>query len=135
MINYLWYAFKEISIMGENKAYLIRAEENGSVNISEDVVAAIAVSAVKDVEGVSGMASNLGANVTELVSKKNVIKGVKLDMGAENIVVDLYIIVRYGFEIMDVAEKVQVGVKNSLEALTGIEVGAVNVHVGGISFE
>ena len=101
----------------------------------EDVVAAIAVSAVKDVEGVSGMASNLGANVTELVSKKNVIKGVKLDMGAENIVVDLYIIVRYGFEIMDVAEKVQVGVKNSLEALTGIEVGAVNVHVGGISFE
>ncbi|MBQ3103535.1 MAG: Asp23/Gls24 family envelope stress response protein [Oscillospiraceae bacterium] len=121
--------------MGENKAYLIRAEENGSVNISEDVVAAIAVSAVKDVEGVSGMASNLGANVTELVSKKNVIKGVKLDMGAENIVVDLYIIVRYGFEIMDVAEKVQVGVKNSLEALTGIEVGAVNVHVGGISFE
>jgi len=135
MINYLWYAFKENSIMGENKAYLIRAEENGSVNISEDVVAAIAVSAVKDVEGVSGMASNLGANVTELVSKKNVIKGVKLDMGAENIVVDLYIIVRYGFEIMDVAEKVQVGVKNSLEALTGIEVGAVNVHVGGISFE
>ncbi len=121
--------------MGENKAYLIRAEENGSVNISEDVVAAIAIGAVKDVEGVSGMASNLGANVTELVGKKNVIKGVKLDMNAEHIVVDVFIIVRYGFEIMDVAEKAQLAVKNSLEALTGIEVDGVNVHVSGISFE
>lgn len=121
--------------MGENKGYLIRTEENGSVNISEDVVAAIAVGAVKEVEGVGGMASNLGNNVTDLVSKKSQIKGVKLDMNEEAISVDLYIIVRYGYEIMSVAEKVQQGVKNSLEALTGIEVGAVNVHVGGISFE
>ena len=127
--------FKEISIMGENKAYLIRAEENGSVNISEDVVAAIAIGAVKDVEGVSAMASNLSSNVTELVGKKNVIKGVKLDMNGEHIVVDVFIIVRYGFEIMDVAEKAQLAVKNSLEALTGIEVDGVNVHVSGISFE
>ena len=32
--------------------YLTRAEENGTVNIAEDVVAAIVADAVKEIEGV-----------------------------------------------------------------------------------
>ena len=38
--------------MGESKEYMTLPEENGSINISEEVIAAIAVGAVRDVEGV-----------------------------------------------------------------------------------
>ena len=36
--------------MGESKEYMTLPEENGSINISEEVIAAIAVGAVRDVE-------------------------------------------------------------------------------------
>ena len=37
--------------MAENREYLTRAEENGSISIAEDVVAAIAADAVAEIEG------------------------------------------------------------------------------------
>ena len=46
--------------MGESKEYMTLPEENGSINISEEVIAAIAVGAVRDVEGVSGMMTSMG---------------------------------------------------------------------------
>ena len=70
--------------MGESKEYMTLPEENGSINISEEVIAAIAVGAVRDVEGVSGMMTAMGGSVTDLVhNKKNAqkgAKGVKIDM-------------------------------------------------------
>ena len=52
--------------MGESKEYMTLPEENGSINISEEVIAAIAVGAVRDVEGVSGMVTAMGGSVTDL---------------------------------------------------------------------
>ena len=70
--------------MADNKEYLVLPEEDGTIHISEDVIAAIAVGAVREVEGVSGMMTNLGGSVTDLVNnKKNAqkgTKGVKIDM-------------------------------------------------------
>ena len=64
--------------MGESKEYMTLPEENGSINISEEVIAAIAVGAVRDVEGVSGMVTAMGGSVTDLVhNKKNAQKGAK----------------------------------------------------------
>jgi len=56
--------------MGESKQYMTLPEENGSINISEEVIAAIAVGAVRDVEGVSGMMTAMGGSVTDLVTNK-----------------------------------------------------------------
>ena len=50
--------------MGESKEYMTLPEENGSINISEEVIAAIAVGAVRDVEGVSGMVTAVTHNAT-----------------------------------------------------------------------
>ena len=64
--------------MADSKDYMTLSEENGSINIAEDVIAAIAVGAVREVEGVSGMMTNLGGSVTDLVNnKKNAQKGAK----------------------------------------------------------
>ena len=61
--------------MGDNKEYMTLPEENGSINISEEVIAAIAVGAVREVEGVSGMMTNLGNSVTDLMTNKKTHSG------------------------------------------------------------
>ena len=123
--------------MGESKDYMTLPEENGSINIAEEVIAAIAVGAVRDVEGVSGMMTTLGGSVTDLVTnKKNAqkgAKGVKIDMTGTALVLDLYLTVQYGHAIPEVAENAQKAVASAVEAMTGCPVGTVNIHVGGVT--
>lgn len=123
--------------MGESKEYMTLPEENGSINISGEVIAAIAVGAVREVEGVSGMMTNLGGSVTDLVNnKKNAqrgAKGVKIDMSGNDLVLDLYLTVAYGQAIPEVAENAQKSVSAAVEAMTGCTVAAVNIHVGGVT--
>ncbi|MBQ7778736.1 MAG: Asp23/Gls24 family envelope stress response protein [Oscillibacter sp.] len=123
--------------MGDNKEYMTLPEENGSINISEEVIAAIAVGAVREVEGVSGMMTNLGNSVTDLMTnKKNaqrVAKGVKIDMSEASLTLDLYLTVQYGNPIPEVAENAQKAVISAVEAMTGCTVGAVNIHVGAVT--
>ena len=123
--------------MAESKEYMTMPEENGSINISEEVIAAIAVGAVREVEGVSGMMTNLGGSVTDLVTnKKNAqkgAKGVKIDMTGTTLALDLYLTVQYGHAIPEVAENAQKAVASAVEAMTGCPVGTVNIHVGGVT--
>ena len=123
--------------MADSKEYMTLPEENGSINIAEGVIAAIAVGAVREVEGVSGMMTNLGGSVTDLVNnKKNAqkgTKGVKIDMTGAALVLDLYLMVQYGQAIPEVAENAQKAVASAIEAMTGCPVGAVNIHVGGVT--
>ena len=66
--------------------------------------------------------------------KKMTCKGVRVELDGEQIVVGIFVAVRYGCAISDVAKKVQKNVHTALEGMTGFKVAAVNVHVGGISF-
>ena len=123
--------------MAESKEYMTLPEENGSINISEEVIAAIAVGAVREVEGVSGMMTTMGGSVTDLVNnKKNAqkgVKGVKIDMTGAALTRDLYLTVEYGHAIPEVAENAQKAVSSAVEAMTGCPVEAVNIHVGGVT--
>ena len=122
--------------MSENKGYMTLPEEGGSIHISEEVIAAIAVGAVRDVEGISGMMTGMGGTVSELVNKKNAVKGlkgVKIDMTGTALVLDLYLTVQYGHAIPEVAENAQKAVASAVEAMTGCPVGTVNIHVGGVT--
>ena len=110
--------------MAENKEYMIHQEDDGSIQISEDVLASIASTTALEVDGVSALMS---ANVSDL-------KGVRVELDGEQIVVGIFVAVRYGCAISDVAKKVQKNVHTALEGMTGFKVAAVNVHVGGISF-
>lgn len=123
--------------MADSKEYMTLPEENGSINISEEVIAAIAVGAVREVEGVSGMMTNLGGSVSDLVNnRKNAqkgVRGVKIDMTGTALVLDLYLTVQYGNPIPEVAGNAQKAVSSAVEAMTGCAVEAVNIHVGGVT--
>ena len=113
--------------MNENKEYVTHPEEMGSVMISEEVLCAIAASAAVEIEGVAGL---MGAGS----GKKGAGRGVKITISGDQTTVDVYLMVSYGQPIPAVAEKVQGAVVSAMEAMAGFSVGAVNVHVGGVSF-
>ena len=106
----------------------------GSVRIADEVVSIIAGMAATEVEGIAGMSGGLVGGIAEILGKKNLAKGVKVEVGETEAAVDLYIIVKFGVRIPDVALAVQEKVKNAIEAMTGLSVVEVNVHVQGVGF-
>ncbi len=105
---------------------------NDTVKISNDVVATYAGIAVSEVEGVYGMAGGF-AGITEVISgKKNLSKGIKVDVGEKSTKIDVNIIVEYGARIPDVAYEIQTRIKKSVEAMTDLKVLEVNVNVQGV---
>ena len=109
-------------------------EENDGIQISDDVVAVIAGVAVSEVAGVAEMAGGFAGGITEVLSgKKNLAKGIKVEVGEKDTKIDVNIIVEYGIRIPDVAFEIQNRVKKAVEAMTGLKVVEVNVHVQGVS--
>lgn len=119
--------------MGET--YITCREENGSINISEEVISSMVRAAVLEIEGVAGLSNTAGAEIAELIGIKSVTKGVKVQFDADKILVDTIITVTYGSKIVEVARNVQERVMNVIQSTTGIENAEVNVHVSGIAFE
>ena len=119
--------------MAENKLYVTQIQENGSVLFSEDVITTIVVHAIEEVEGVVGLNAKPGADIVEMIGKKNWGKGLKISIGDEDaITVDCNITVAYGQSVVTVAGAVQTSVTNALESMAGVKIAAVNVNVCGI---
>jgi len=108
--------------------------ELGAIRIADEVVSIIAGLAATEVEGVASMSGGIVGGIAEVLGRKNLSKGVKVNVGEQDAVVDLYLIVGYGFRIPDVAWTVQENVKKAIEAMAGLSVVGVNVHVQGVSF-
>ncbi len=110
--------------MAENKHYINQTEENGTVNISEDVLATIVEHAISEVDGVSG-----------IVARPDLFrgKGLKITISEDNTVaIDCNVSVIYGQSVVDIAQAVQNAVENAVESMTAVQVKIVNVNVCGI---
>ncbi len=120
----------------EKKDRMEKTEHNdvGSIRIADEVVGIIAGLAATEVSGVAGMSAGLVGGIAEMLGKKNLSKGVKVEVGEREAAVDLYIIVEYGVRIPDIALRVQENVKRGIESMTGLDVVEVNIHVQGVGF-
>lgn len=119
--------------MSEGREYISRAGEHGDVYISEEVLAMIAGSAALEIEGVAGLA---GGNFGEqFLGKKNLNRGITVIKDGEALVVNIAILIHYGYPVPELARKVQEAVISAVEATSSLTVKAVNVRVGGIHFE
>ena len=118
--------------MAEN--YITCQDEKGNVNISEDVIAVMAAAALAEVDGVAGMANTIGDELADFLGKKNIAKGIKLQLEEDRIIIDVLIMVRFGCNVTAVAGKVQEEIASAVEAMTGMK-PTVNVHVTGVAFD
>ena len=120
--------------MAENKQYITQVQTNGSVMISEDVVATIIEHAIHEVEGVIGLSTKPGADIAELIGKKSWGKGMKITIAEENVLhVDCNVVVAYGQSVVAVAKAIQEAITSALESMTGVKVASVNVNICGIA--
>ncbi len=106
---------------------------NGTVTYTNDVIATIAGVAATEVSGVAGMSGGISSGITEMLGKKNLTKGVKVEVGTQEAAIDLNIVVEYGSELHKVAEAVQENVKKAVETMTGLQVVEVNVNILGVN--
>ncbi len=119
--------------MAESKQYITHLQDNGNLMISEDVVATIVAQAVKDVEGVVSLSVKPGADIADIIGKKNWGKGIRVEIAENNeLSIDCDIQVGYGQSVVDIAKSVQSVVSSQVESMTGVKVTSVNVNVCGI---
>ena len=114
---------------------ITNATEMGDIKISEEVVAIIASIATMEVEGVAGMSGGIAGGIAEILGRKNLSKGVKVEVGEKEAAIDVYVIIEYGSRIPEVSWNVQEKVKKQVETMTGLNVIEVNIHIQGINFE
>ena len=112
--------------MAEYKQYITQAQENGTVMISEDVIATIMEHTLTEVEGVV-------KGGADIVGKKSWGKGIRIAIAEDNtLTIGCNIIVGYGESVVNVAKAVQEAVAMAIESVTGVTVTDVNVNVCGI---
>ena len=105
---------------------------SSNITYNNEVVAIIAGLAADEVEGIAGMCTVSGSIMSK---NRNVTKGVKVEVGTEEVAVDLYVIVEYGIPIQRAAADAQENVRKAIESMTGLHVVRVDVHVQSVSFE
>ena len=123
--------------MSENKA-LSEITENkgqGKVVFASEVIAIIAGLARIRSKGIAGMSGGVVEGFAEMLGRKNLTKGVKVEVGTQEAAIDIYAIVKYGAKIQDVAKEIQNNVKSAVETMTGLKVVEVNVYIQGVEIE
>lgn len=111
----------------------VDTNQSSTITYANEVVAIIAGVAASEVEGIAGMCNIGGSGI--LNKNRNITRGVKVEIGTEEVSVDLYIIVEYGMPIQKAAHNAQENVRKAIESMTGLHVVRVDVHVQGVSFE
>lgn len=107
----------------------------GNIQIAPEVIEVIAGLATVEVEGVAGMSGGFASGMAELLGRKNLSKGVKVEVGQKEAAIDVSIIIDYGHRIPAVASEIQRNVKHAIESMTGLGVVEVNVHIHGVHFK
>ncbi len=104
----------------------------GTVRIHKNVIASIASLAALDVEGVKRVGGDFKSGLMELIGKKSSY-AVKVEINkSEEVCLDIPLVIKYGYNIPDIADKVQENIRNSLEKMTNLSIKEININVQGI---
>jgi len=110
--------------MGEEE----KKYSSGNVRISEDVIVSIISLEIQEIDGAS-ISPASAKDITDLLSKKGVKRGVRVNMDGDTVSADIGIDVDYGVNIPQLALHIQQKVKNAIESMTNLNVGMLNISV------
>ncbi len=112
------------------------SEENnsmGEIKINHSVVASIVRLSATEIDGVYAIGSSIVEGITEIFSKKETDRGVKVNQDeAGHYVIEVRVILRFGVELAKVAVKIQENVRQQVERMTMNTVARVNVIIDGV---
>lgn len=107
-------------------------DDMGAIKVADEVLSIVAGLAASEVPGVYGMSGGIREGLTDMLGKQNFSKGIKVYTEGHTVRVEVHVIITYGFNIPDVAIKLQEKVKEAVESMTGYEVTGVDIHVEGV---
>lgn len=106
-----------------------------TIQIANEVIGAIAGMAATQVEGVAALSGGLVSGLSDMLGRKGMSRGVRVEVEGRRVELALHLIVAYGARIPEIAQKVQEQVKAQVERMTGLTVREVDIHIQGVSFD
>ena len=104
----------------------------GTIRIHKNVIASIASLAAADIQGVKRVGSRFAGPILELIGKRTS-SSIRVEINKnEEVRVDIPLIIKYGFNIPEIANKAQENVRNNLERMTNLSIKDININVQGI---
>jgi uncharacterized alkaline shock family protein YloU len=105
--------------------------ELGVLRIHKNVISSIASIAATEIEGVKRVGRDIKSGLLELLGKKN--SAIKVDISKnEEVKVQIPLIIKYGYNIPEIANRVQENVRLALEKMSNLSIREINVNVQGI---
>jgi len=108
--------------------------KDGQVSYKRNVVLNIVRLSAKEINGVASLSNN-GMSKLKLMFSKDYYQGCKIVFDDNNVSVDVFINVYFGYGVNDVAFRVQENIKRSIESMTEFKVEQINVYVRGVVFD
>lgn len=105
------------------------------VKIANEVIATIAGIAASEVQDVTSMSGGMADGIASILGRKNLTKGVKVEIGEETAAIEISVVVEYGCKIHEVAREVQKRVREAVEVMTGLSVVEVAINVLGVNMD
>lgn len=108
-------------------------KEKDNVTYKKNVVISIVSLATQEINGIASISRNSVSAIKSALSK-NINRGIIIDFEGNQVFIDVFVNVKFGYSVKDVAFRVQENIKSSVESMTEFKVNAVNVHVVGVTF-
>ena len=106
------------------------SEARGELTFDNDVIKKIIGQALENVSGLLAVDGCFFSNLTDkLINTDNVTSGVNIEVGKEQVAVDLNIIVEYKKSVPKIFEEIKRVITTDINKMTGLEVVEVNVNV------
>lgn len=112
----------------------INGNNKGKVTCNKSILLSIINLATKEIAGVDSLCENFASGIKKLFSN-NVSEGVKVEYSNNGVKIDIYIYIEYGYNVSDVAHRVQENVKNSISSMIDVKLNDINVHIMGVNFK
>ncbi|MDD5730428.1 MAG: Asp23/Gls24 family envelope stress response protein [Candidatus Omnitrophica bacterium] len=100
----------------------------GTISIHNNVISSLASIAAQEIEGVKEVSKHARIGFLELTGKKPSVIKVNVDQAGQ-VTLEIPLTVKYGYNIPDIANKVQENVRNALEKATNLSVKNINIIV------
>jgi uncharacterized alkaline shock family protein YloU len=108
--------------------------ELGSIQIAPEVLEIIAGLASIEIDGVAEMSGGIVGGISELLGLKSLTRGVKVQIGTNETIIEVSIVIEYGYRIPDVCRQIQQSVQQAIFSMTGIHVSAIHIHIESVHF-
>ncbi len=107
----------------------------GSVRVANEVIASIAAMAAMEIDGVAALDEANARHFGDWIKRETAHRGVRVVINGQRAIhLEIFLTVRSGIVLKDVAEKVQDNVIEAVERMLNLDVAEVNVFVSSITF-